>query len=188
VTPVSVPYETRSPPTSKRASTSAPVAVYLVALMLADQGLIGLDEPVARYWPEFAANGKDGVLVRHLMAHTAGLSGWQEKMAPEDLFDWEKATSLLAAQEPWWKPRRGVRLPRLTQGYLIGEVVRRVTGQSFGTFFRTEVAEPLGADFHVGFGPELDDRGERASGARGTGPRRRHGGSGTRCASASATA
>ena len=131
---------------------------FVVALMLADQGVIGLDEPVARYWPEFAANGKEGVLVRHLMAHTAGLSGWQEKMAPEDLYDWEKATSLLAAQEPWWEPGKGSGYHAITQGYLIGEVVRRVTGQSFGTFFRKEVAEPLGADFHVGFGPEHDDR------------------------------
>ncbi|MEA3216526.1 MAG: hypothetical protein QOJ19_2682 [Acidimicrobiia bacterium] len=131
---------------------------FVVALMLADQGVIGLDEPVARYWPEFAANGKDGVLVRHLMAHTAGLSGWQEKMAPEDLYDWEKATSLLAAQEPWWEPGNGSGYHAITQGYLIGEVVRRVTGQSFGTFFRREVAEPLGADFHVGFGADLDER------------------------------
>jgi CubicO group peptidase (beta-lactamase class C family) len=131
---------------------------FVVALLLADQGVIGLDEPVARYWPEFAANGKDGVLVRHLMAHTAGLSGWQEKMAPEDLYDWEKATSLLAAQEPWWEPGNGSGYHAITQGYLIGEVVRRVTGQSFGTFFRSEVAEPLGADFHVGFGADLDER------------------------------
>jgi len=131
---------------------------FVAALMLADQGLIGLDEPVARYWPEFAANGKEGVLVRHLMAHTAGLSGWQEKVAPEDLYDWEKCTSLLAAQEPWWEPGTRSGYHAITQGYLIGEVVRRVTGQSFGTFFRREIAEPLGADFHVGFGPELDDR------------------------------
>ncbi len=131
---------------------------FVAALMLADQGLIGLDEPVARYWPEFAASGKEGVLVRHVMAHTAGVSGWQEKIAPEDLYDWEKATSLLAAQEPWWEPGKGSGYHAITQGYLLGEVVRRVTGQSFGTFFRTEIAEPLGADFHVGFGPELDDR------------------------------
>ena len=131
---------------------------FVAALMLADQGVIGLDEPVARYWPEFAAGGKEGVLVRHVMGHTAGLSGWQEKMEPEDLYDWEKATSRLAAQEPWWTPGEGSGYHAITQGYLLGEVVRRVTGQSFGTFFRTEIAEPLGADFHVGFGPELDDR------------------------------
>ena len=131
---------------------------FVAALMLADQGLIGIDEPVARYWPEFAANGKENVLVRHLMAHTAGLSGWQEKLSGEDLYDWEKCTSLLAAQAPWWEPGTASGYHAITQGYLIGEVVRRVTGQNFGTFFRNEIAEPRGADFPVGFGPELDDR------------------------------
>ena len=131
---------------------------FVAALMLADRGELDLDAPVARYWPEFASNGKDGVLVRHVMAHTAGLSGWQEQVAPEDLYDWDKVTSLLAAQEPWWEPGNGSGYHAITQGYLMGELVRRITGQSFGTFFRHEIAEPLGADFHVGFGPELDDR------------------------------
>ncbi|MGF1599163.1 MAG: serine hydrolase domain-containing protein [Acidimicrobiales bacterium] len=131
---------------------------FVAALLLADRGELDLDAPVARYWPEFAANGKEGVLVRHVMGHTAGLSGWQEKVAPEDLYDWDKMTSLLAAQEPWWEPGNGSGYHAITQGYLVGELVRRVTDQSFGTFFRTEIAEPLGADFHVGFGPELDDR------------------------------
>ncbi len=131
---------------------------FVAGLMLADRGDLDLDAPVARYWPEFASNGKDGVLVRHVMAHTAGLSGWQEPVAPEDLYDWDKVTSLLAAQEPWWEPGNGSGYHAITQGYLMGELVRRITGQSFGTFFRHEIAEPLGADFHVGFGPELDDR------------------------------
>ena len=71
------------------------------AHLLAQRGDLDIDAPVARYWPEFAANGKEGVLVRHLMGHTAGLSGWAEPMTEADLYDWEKATSLLAAQEPW---------------------------------------------------------------------------------------
>lgn len=131
---------------------------FLAALLLADRGEIGLDEPVARYWPEFAANGKDGVLVRHLMAHTSGLPGWDEKLEGDDLYDWEKLTSLLAAQAPWWEPGSASGYHAISQGYLIGEVVRRVTGQSFGTFFRREIAEPLGADFHVGTPAEHDDR------------------------------
>ncbi len=123
----------------------------LCALMLVDDGHIDLDAPVDRYWPEFAASGKEGrVLFRHLMGHTAGLPGWTEPMAVEDLYDWEKATGLLAAQEPWWEPGSASGYHALTQGYLIGEVVRRVTGQSPGTFFRERVAEPLGADFHIG--------------------------------------
>ena len=130
----------------------------LSALVLADRGELDVDAPVARYWPEFAAAGKDGVLVRHLMAHTAGLSGWEEPMTAEDLYDWEKATSLLAAQAPWWEPGTASGYHAVTQGYLVGEVVRRVAGETVGTFFAKEVAGPLGADFHIGTAAEHDAR------------------------------
>jgi CubicO group peptidase (beta-lactamase class C family) len=126
----------------------------LCALMLVDAGEIDLDAPVSRYWPEFAAGGKDDrVLVRHIMGHTAGLPGWSAPMTIEDLYDWEKATSLLAAQEPWWEPGTASGYHAVTQGYLVGEVVRRVTGQSLGAFFRERVSGPLGADFHIGLDP-----------------------------------
>jgi CubicO group peptidase (beta-lactamase class C family) len=130
----------------------------LCALMLADRGELDFDAPVARYWPEFAAAGKEDVKVSHLMAHSAGLSGWKEPITQADLYDWEKATALLAAQAPFWEPGTAPGYHGMTQGYLVGEVVRRITGRSLGTFFRQEVAEPLGADFHIGFGPELDGR------------------------------
>ena len=130
----------------------------LSMLLLVDRGEVDVDAPVATYWPEFAAGGKEQVLVRHLMSHTAGLSGWQEPMAPTDLYDWDKATSLLAAQAPWWEPGTASGYHAVTQGYLEGEIVRRVTGQSIGTFFRTELAEPLGADFHIGLPAEHDHR------------------------------
>jgi CubicO group peptidase (beta-lactamase class C family) len=130
----------------------------LCALILADRGELDLHAPVARYWPEFAAEGKGEVEVRHLLGHTAGLSGWQEPMDPTDLYDWEKATARLAAQAPWWEPGTASGYHAVTQGYLVGEVVRRVTGQSLGAFFATEVAGPLGADFHIGTGPEHDHR------------------------------
>jgi CubicO group peptidase (beta-lactamase class C family) len=130
----------------------------LTALILADRGAIDFDAPVARYWPEFAANGKDGVKVSHLMSHSAGLSGWKEPLAKEDLYDWEKVTSLLAAQAPYWEPGAAPGYHALTQGYLVGEVVRRVTGKSLGTVFREEVAEPLGADFHIGLPASEDHR------------------------------
>ncbi len=125
----------------------------LCALILADRGEIDLHAPVARYWPEFAAAGKDRVEVRHLLGHTAGLSGWQEPMTIEDLYDWERCTSLLAAQAPWWEPGTASGYHAITQGYLVGEVVRRVTGQSLGAFFADELAGPLGADFHIGLAP-----------------------------------
>lgn len=130
----------------------------LSALVLADRGEIDLDAPVATYWPEFKANDKENVLVKHLLSHTAGLSGWQEPITAEDLYDWDKCCELLAAQAPWWTPGDGGGYHAVTQGYLVGEVVRRVTGQSLGTFFRTELAEPLGADFHIGAPAETDAR------------------------------
>ena len=131
----------------------------LCALMVADAGELDLDAPVSRYWPEFAAGGKgDRVLVRHLLGHTAGLSGWAEPISIEDLYDWEKCTSLLAAQEPWWEPGTASGYHAITQGYLVGEVIRRVTGQTVGTFFRKHVAEPLGADFHIGLDPSESGR------------------------------
>ncbi len=131
---------------------------FVCALMLADRGELDFDAPVSRYWPEFAAAGKDGVLVRHLMGHTAGLSGWEQPMQPEDLADWGKCTSLLAAQAPWWEPGTAAGYHAITQGYLIGEVVRRITGETIGTFFAREVAEPLGADFFIGTPASEDAR------------------------------
>ncbi|MEJ0067215.1 MAG: serine hydrolase domain-containing protein [Caulobacteraceae bacterium] len=131
---------------------------FLVALILADRGELDFDAPVAKYWPEFAAGGKAAVKVSHLMAHSAGLSGWKEPLKKEDLYDWEKATSLLAAQAPLWEPGTASGYHAITQGYLIGEVVRRITGQTIGTFFRQEIAEPLGADFWIGLPASEDGR------------------------------
>jgi len=130
----------------------------LCALVVADRGELDFSAPVGKYWPEFAANGKRDVLVSHLMSHTAGLSGMDEKVRGDDLYDWEKMTSLLAAQAPWWEPGTRSAYHALTQGYLVGEVVRRITGETLGTFFRKEIAEPLGADFHIGTPAECDSR------------------------------
>jgi CubicO group peptidase (beta-lactamase class C family) len=130
----------------------------LSMLVLAGRGDIDVDAPVATYWPEFKAAGKENVLVRHIMSHTAGLSGWQEPMQADDLYDWELATSRLAAQEPWWEPGTASGYHAITQGYLEGEVIRRVTGQTIGSFFAQEIAGPLQADFHIGTGPEHDAR------------------------------
>jgi CubicO group peptidase (beta-lactamase class C family) len=128
----------------------------LCALILADRGELDFYTPVAHYWPEFAAAGKESIEVRHLMSHTAGLAGWETPVTYEDLCDWEKVTSLLAAQAPWWEPGTASGYHAVTQGYLVGEVVRRISGHSLGTFFKNEVAVPLGADFHIGL-PAADD-------------------------------
>jgi len=130
----------------------------LTALLLADRGKLDFDAPVARYWPEFAANGKERIKVSHLMSHSAGLSGWKEKISKSDLYDWEKATSLLAAQAPFWEPGTAPGYHAMTQGYLVGEVIRRIDGRTVGTVFREEIAEPLGADFHIGLPASEDSR------------------------------
>jgi CubicO group peptidase (beta-lactamase class C family) len=133
--------------------SSTKTQMALCALMLADRGQLDLDAPVAQYWPEFAANGKQGVLVRHLLSHTSGVSGWEQPVTVDDLYDWEKSTSMLAAQAPWWEPGSSSGYHALNQGHLVGEVVRRVTGKKLGEFFRDEVAQPLGLDFHIGLAP-----------------------------------
>jgi CubicO group peptidase (beta-lactamase class C family) len=125
----------------------------LAALVLVDRGELDLDTTVARYWPEFAANGKAGIKVRHLLSHTSGVSGWEQPITLDDLYDWDKSTALLAAQAPWWEPGTATGYHALTYGHLIGEVIRRITGQRLGEFFAAQVAEPLGADFHIGLPP-----------------------------------
>jgi CubicO group peptidase (beta-lactamase class C family) len=130
----------------------------MALLLLADRGEVDLHAPAAKYWPEFAQGGKEAVEVRYFLSHTAGLSGMNEPVEGEALYDWEWMTDALARQEPWWEPGTQSGYHALTQGHLIGEIVRRVTGQSIGNFFRQEIAEPMDADFHIGAGAELDDR------------------------------
>ena len=130
----------------------------LTALLLADRGVIAFADPVAKYWPEFASAGKADITIAQIMSHSAGLSGWKEPLAKADLYDWAKCTDLLAAQAPLWEPGSAPGYHALTQGYLIGEVVRRATGRSIGAVFREEIAEPLGADFHIGLPASEDAR------------------------------
>jgi CubicO group peptidase (beta-lactamase class C family) len=128
----------------------------LCALVLADRGELDLAAPVGRYWREFAVAGKEKVLVRHLLAHTAGLPDWDGPV--EELYDWPSATARLAAQAPQWEPGSAAGYHSLTQGFLVGEVVRQITGRNLGDFFAAEVAGPLGADFHIGLPAEHDHR------------------------------
>ncbi len=122
----------------------------LAALVLVDRGELDLDATVAKYWPEFAANGKAGIKVRHLLSHTSGVSGWEQPITLEDMYDWDKSTALLAGQAPWWEPGTASGYHALNYGHLIGEVIRRITGQRLGEFFAAHLAGPLGAEFHIG--------------------------------------
>ncbi|MCF3129297.1 serine hydrolase domain-containing protein [Streptomyces olivochromogenes] len=137
-------------------TTKGPVA--LCAHLLADRGLLDLDAPVADHWPEFAAAGKEKVLVRHLLSHRSGLSGLREPHSLEELYDWELTTARLAATEPWWEPGTRTGYHALTYGFLVGEVVRRVSGLRPGAFLAREVTGPLGIDFTVGLPEEESGR------------------------------
>ncbi len=130
----------------------------LCALMLVDRGLLELDAPVANYWPEFGAAGKQALPVRYLLSHSSGLAGFAEPIPVEALFDWDHTTGLLASQKPMWEPGERSGYHALTFGHLLGELVRRQTGRTLGTFFREEVAQPLGADFHIGLAAEHEPR------------------------------
>ena len=130
--------------------SSTKTVSFMCALVLADQGLLDFDQPVSKYWPEFGQSGKEKILVWHLMNHSAGLSGLDVSVTSNDMYDWEKITGLLAVQSPWWKPGSAIGYHALTQGYLIGEVVRRITGKTIGSFMSEEIAFPLGADFFIG--------------------------------------
>jgi CubicO group peptidase (beta-lactamase class C family) len=132
----------------------------LCALVLADRGELDLDAPIAKYWPEFAAEGKSAIVVKQILGHTAALCGWDQPMTFRDLCDWEKATTLLARQRPLWTPGRVSGYHGYTQGYLIGEVIRRITGRTIGTFLANDLAAPLGVgeDYYIGTPVSADPR------------------------------
>lgn len=122
----------------------------LALLMAHDRGLLSVDDPVAKYWPEFAENGKEKVLVRHLMSHSSGVCGWREPMTAEKICDVPTSTAMLAKQAPFWEPGTASGYHAVTMGHLMGEVLRRASGKSMQQFVAEEIAAPLGADFQIG--------------------------------------
>jgi CubicO group peptidase (beta-lactamase class C family) len=130
----------------------------ICAHRLVDQGKLDLDAPVATYWPEFAQAGKDKMPVRMLLNHQAGLPAIRRKLNDADMYDWDTMVTALAAQEPWWVPGTRHGYHALTIGFLVGEVVRRITGKSLGAYFRDEIAKPLGLDCHIGLDERDDSR------------------------------
>lgn len=135
-------------------------AVTAIALLQqVDRGLVELDAPVARYWPEFGQAGKERVPVRMLLSHQAGLPAVGRPLpAGYQLKSWDGMCAALAEQEPWWEPGTRFGYHTNTYGFLLGELVRRVDGRSIGRYIREEIAGPLGVEFLVGFGPEHDER------------------------------
>ena len=124
---------------------------FLSAFVLADRGLLDFHAKVTDYWPEYGRNGKENTEVRHFMSHSAGVPGFDPAFAEAaKLYDWSACIANLESQAPWWEPGTQSGYHAITQGYLIGELVRRIDGRSIGTFFREEIASPLGADFHIG--------------------------------------
>jgi CubicO group peptidase (beta-lactamase class C family) len=127
----------------------------MAANMLADRGLIDIDAPVARYWPEFAAGGKAGVLVRWLLTHEAGLAALDQTITYEELLAWEPVVRRLEQQVPNWEPGTAHGYHSLTFGFLVGEVIRRVTGLLPGRWIAKEMTGPLDAEFYIGLPAEL---------------------------------
>ena len=126
------------------------------AHLLAQRGEFDFDAPVAQYWPEFKANGKENIPVRWLLSHRAGLPVLDKPVSPEDVYAWTPFVDALAAKKPEWEPGTKHGYHAVTYGNLVGEVVRRISGKSIGQFFKDEIADPLGAEFYIGL-PESEE-------------------------------
>lgn len=127
-------------------------------LKLVAQERVDLDQPVARYWPEYAAAGKDATTVRQVLSHQAGLIAWSSPQPVETLFDWDRATTLCAAETPWFRPGEGIGEALFLYGHVIGEIIRRVDGRSPGTFLAEELCGPRAIEFHIGLNESLRRR------------------------------
>ncbi|MFF3671231.1 serine hydrolase domain-containing protein [Microtetraspora malaysiensis] len=123
-----------------------------VVHVLADRGQLGYDTPIAKYWPEFAAHGKQGVTLAHVLTHTAGVPQAPAGTTPDDLRDWAGMCDRIADLTPLWEPGTATGYHALTFGYILGEIVRRVTGQPIAQVLREQVGAPLGIADEVFFG------------------------------------
>ncbi|MCS5638652.1 MAG: beta-lactamase family protein [Myxococcota bacterium] len=138
--------------------------VAICVQQLVENGKLDIDAPVSDYWPEFAAEGKQDIPVRQLLCHQAGLPAVRKPLETSVLYDWDAFAAALAAERPWWEPGTRHGYHAITFGHLVGEVIRRVSGQSVGEYFRANVAGPLDLDFHIGL---PDEEHARTSSLRG---------------------
>ena len=118
--------------------------------LLADRGELDLYAPVARYWPEFGVAGKQDITIASVLGHRSGVIGPRTRLHWNDTTDWDRVCEQIAASEPWWEPGTAQGYHMVTFGFILGEVVRRVTGRTIGQYLRTEIAEPMGIDVHIG--------------------------------------
>lgn len=133
-------------------------ATAICAHMLVDRGLLDLDAPVMRYWPQFAGAGKEDITVRMLLNHTASLPAFRDRLKPGAFYDWEYMVERLEQEPPFWPPGSHVAYHMMTFGWTVGEVIRRISGRTVGQLFREEIAGPLQLDFHIGAPEELETR------------------------------
>lgn len=132
--------------------------VSILAATLVQEGRLDYEALVSDYWPEFAAAGKERVRVKDLLAHRSGLSAPRVALTPDDILDWDTVVSRLAAQEPLWEPGDGYAYHAITHGWLIGEVIRRITGRSVGQYFHNTIAGRFGLDAWIGLPTEQQYR------------------------------
>ncbi|KAJ5491987.1 Beta-lactamase-like protein [Penicillium expansum] len=130
--------------------STAKVVVAVAAMILVDRGLLDVEEKVSKYWPEFAANGKEDTKVWHILSHTSGVPHWDTRIPLETIYDTKTSTDMLAAQAPWYKAGEGSAYQVVCHGHLVGELVRRISGKSLKQFIADEITGPLGADFDLG--------------------------------------
>ena len=133
-------------------------ATAVCANLLAQRGLLDMDAPVSTYWPEFAQAGKGSMPVRFMLCHQAGVPAIDRRLSPDELQAWTPVAEALAEQTPFWEPGTAHGYHALSYGYLVGEVLRRITGRSLGTYFAEEVAAPLGLEFFIGLPEDYEDR------------------------------
>ncbi len=132
------------------------IATNIAILVLIDRGLIELDEPVARYWPQFAQGGKESVTVRDVLTHRAGVPGFEPPVSFEALHDWDGIAAHIAAMSHWFDGAPVACYHPITYGFIVGQLIRRVDGRGCSQFFREEIAQKAGADFHIGLASRAD--------------------------------
>jgi CubicO group peptidase (beta-lactamase class C family) len=133
-----------------RVFSTSKVMVMIAVLVLVDRGLLDLDAPIAQYWPEFAKHGKETITARQVLVHRSGLPGFGRSVTFDDMRDWHNAITLIQDAALWYEPGTTCCYHAQTFGYVLGELVRRLGGMPFDDFFRREINDPLGADFHFG--------------------------------------